>query len=162
MAAGPRALFVAIEQPLSTMAERVRYLGERPDLAAVYKLCGNAFIIGIAGVAADVFTIASQNGVQPSDAVNVVEFFNVPGVFSGRVRNMAMGNFAPTFELDMARKDVRLMLEAAGGAPLAVLPGLSVRMDSLIASGHGDQDLAIIGLDALRWRVRRNVVTESS
>ena len=34
----------------------------------------------------------------------------------------------------MARKDVRLMLETAGERPLAVLPGIAVRMDQLIAA----------------------------
>ena len=47
----------------------------------------------------------------------------------------------------MARKDVRLMIETAGSRPLATLPGIAARMDALIASGHGAQDLAIIGKD---------------
>jgi len=47
------------------MAERVEYFGERPDLAAVYKLCGNAFIIGIAAVVADVFAVAAGAASRP-------------------------------------------------------------------------------------------------
>jgi 3-hydroxyisobutyrate dehydrogenase-like beta-hydroxyacid dehydrogenase len=54
-------------------------------------------------------------------------------------------NFAPSFELEMARKDVRLMMETADARPLATLPGIAARMDALIAEGYGAKDLAIIG-----------------
>ena len=69
---------------------------------------------------------------------------------AGRGLNMARGNFAASFELAMARKDVRLMLETAGARPLAVLPGIAARMDQLIAQGHGAQDASVLGIDAVR------------
>src|SRR5437764_1453669 len=47
LVAGKQSLFEARREELSRMAARVEFVGERPDLAAVYKLCGNAFIIGI-------------------------------------------------------------------------------------------------------------------
>lgn len=147
LASGPRALFDAIREPLSHMAERLEYFGERPDLAAVYKLCGNSFIIGVAGVIADLLTVASSADVPPGDAIKVLEYFNPAGVINGRGKNMAAGNFAPAFELFMARKDVRLMLDTAHDVPLAVLPGLSIRMDELIADGHGAEDLAVLGIE---------------
>jgi 3-hydroxyisobutyrate dehydrogenase-like beta-hydroxyacid dehydrogenase len=62
---------------------------------------------------------------------------------------MAQGNFTPSFELAMARKDFGLMLEAAGGRPLAVLPGIAARMDELIAAGHGADDVTILAKDAV-------------
>ena len=63
---------------------------------------------------------------------------------------MVAGDFTPSFELTMARKDVRLMLEAAGEQPLATLPGIAARMDALIADGYGADDLSVIGRDATR------------
>ena len=146
MASGPGALFDEIREGLTQMAERVEYLGARPDLAAVYKLCGNALIIGITGLTADVFAVASGAGVAPSDVLTVADFIGRPAIVTGRERNMAAGNFAPSFELDMARKDVRLMLETAGAIPLAMLPCLASRMDSLIAAGHGAEDTAVLGI----------------
>jgi 3-hydroxyisobutyrate dehydrogenase-like beta-hydroxyacid dehydrogenase len=145
LASGPRALFDAVHDELSKMAERVEYFGERPDLAAVFKLCGNAFIIGIAGLVADVFTVAQGADVPPGDAMHILEFFNPAGVISGRGKNMLSGDFAPSFELAMARKDVRLMIETAAGQPLAVLPAIAARMDTLIEDGHGAEDLAVLG-----------------
>jgi 3-hydroxyisobutyrate dehydrogenase-like beta-hydroxyacid dehydrogenase len=148
MASGPGHLFDTIREGLTQMAERVEYLGDRPDLAAVYKLCGNALITGITGLVADVFAVASGAGVAPTDALRVTDFISPSAVIAGRGRNMAVGNFAPSFELEMARKDVRLMIETAGDIPLAVLGSLANRMDALIASGHGAEDLAVLGVDS--------------
>jgi 3-hydroxyisobutyrate dehydrogenase-like beta-hydroxyacid dehydrogenase len=135
------------------MASRVEYFGERPDLAAVYKLIGNAFIIGINALVADVFTVAVGSHVGPSEALRILEFFNPSAVIAGRGRNMAAGDFSPSFELAMARKDVGLMMETAGGQPLAALPSIAQRMDELIVQGHGDKDLTVIGKDAVSGHV---------
>ena len=64
--------------------------------------------------------------------------------------NMAKGNFAAAFELNMARKDVRLMLETAGDRPMAALPAVAARMDQLIASGLGAKDACVMAIDAIR------------
>jgi 3-hydroxyisobutyrate dehydrogenase len=149
LASGPRALFDAVKDALSRMAPRVEYLGERPDLAAVYKLCGNAIIIGLSGVVADVFAIAGGSGVAPEDALRLLDFFNPAAIITGRGRNMAKRNFAPSFELAMARKDVRLMMESANGTPLITLPAIAARMDALIAEGLGGSDLGVLGKDSI-------------
>ncbi|MDB4877044.1 MAG: 6-phosphogluconate dehydrogenase [Gemmatimonadetes bacterium] len=149
MVSGPRALFDAAHAHLEPMAERVEYFGERPDLAAVYKLCGNAFIIGIGALVSDVFAIAAGSQVPPADTMRILEFFNPSAIIAGRGKKMVSGDFTPSFELEMARKDVRLMIETAGSQPLAVLPCVASRMDALIAEGHGAEDLAVIGKDAV-------------
>jgi len=150
LVAGPRDLFDAVQSDLSRMAARVEYVGERPDLAAVFKLCGNAFIVGINALVADVFAVAAGSGVASADALRVVEFFNPSTVVTARGTKMVAGDFTPTFELVMARKDVRLMLESAGATPLAALPRIAERLDTLIAEGHEHLDLAVIGIDSVR------------
>jgi 3-hydroxyisobutyrate dehydrogenase len=150
MASGPRGIFDEIREPLSRMAERVEYFGERPDFAAVLKLCGNAFIIGIAALVADVLSVAAGGNVPAEDAMKVIELFNPGGAISGRGKHMIARNYSTNFELAMARKDVRLMLETAGDLPLAALPSLAARMDALITAGYGADDLAVIGKDAVR------------
>ncbi|HEY4216737.1 MAG TPA: NAD(P)-dependent oxidoreductase [Gemmatimonadaceae bacterium] len=148
LACGPKALFEQVHAHLTTMAERVEYFGERPDLAAVFKLCGNAFVVGLSGLVADVFAVAAGADVPPADALEVLELFNPIAVMRQRGKNMIAGDFAPSFELTMARKDVRLMLETAGDRPLATLPGIAARMDALIAEGYGADDLAVLGREA--------------
>jgi len=155
LASGPQSLFDAVKEELSKMGSKLEYFGERPDLAAVYKLCGNAYIIGIAALVSDVFAVAGGSGVAPTDALRIMEFFNPAAIISGRGKNMASGKFAPSFELAMARKDVRLMIEAADSTPLTVLPAGAERMDALIAAGHGADDLGVIGREAVTGYSRR-------
>lgn len=152
LASGPRELFDAVQPALAKMAERVEYFGERPDLAAVYKLCGNAVIIGLSGVVSDVLSIGDGAQLAPDDTMKIFGLLNIPGMLAFRGKNMAAGNFDASFELTMARKDVRLMLETAEGHPMLTLSSIAQRMDELIAAGYGAKDLAVIGKDAVRNR----------
>ncbi|HEX7020201.1 MAG TPA: NAD(P)-dependent oxidoreductase [Gemmatimonadaceae bacterium] len=149
LASGPRDLFDAVKPALSAMAERVEYFGERADLAAIYKLSGNAFIIGVTALAADVFALASSSGLAATDALRVLDFLNPTAMINSRGKAMIAHNYEPGFEIAMARKDVRLMIETAGDKPLAALPGIAARMDHIIAEGRGADDLAVIGKDSV-------------
>lgn len=150
MVAGPRAWFERVQTELAAMTTRLEYMGERADLAAVNKLFGNAMIIGVSAVMADILTLAQASGVAPHDAVKLLGMLDLNGMVAGRGLNMAKGNFDASFELTMARKDVRLMLETAGDRPLAALPAIAARMDQLIAQGHGTKDASALGIDAVR------------
>lgn len=149
LVAGPRTLFDRVRNGLSQMTGNLEYLGERPDLAAAVKLLGNAYIIGISGLVADVLSIAKGSGLAPEEAIRVTEFVNPATIVQLRGRSMAEGSFAPSFELTMARKDIRLMLETVGDLPMGVLPGLADRMDALIGAGHGGEDLGVLAVDAV-------------
>jgi len=148
LVSGPRGAFEGVREDLSLMTGRLEYLGERLDLAAATKLLGNAYIIGVSGLVADVLTLARGSGLTPEEALGVTDFVSPTAIVQMRGRNMAEGSFSPSFELTMARKDIRLMLEMAGDLPLAVLPGLAQRMDALIAGGHGSEDVGVLAVDA--------------
>lgn len=150
MVAGSQALFEQAKGDLAQMTGRLEYLGERPDLAAINKLFGNAMIIGLSSTLADILTIAKASGVKGEDAVKLLGLLDLNTMVAGRGKSMAQGKFAPSFELAMARKDVRLMLEAAGDLPMSVLPGIARRMDQLIAQGHGAEDASVVAIDALQ------------
>jgi 3-hydroxyisobutyrate dehydrogenase-like beta-hydroxyacid dehydrogenase len=152
MVAGSEQLFESVKAELAKMTGRLEYLGERTDLAAVHKLFGNAMIIGVSAVLADVLTMAQASHVNAEDAIKLFKLIDLNAIVAGRGTNMAKGNFTPTFELTMARKDIRLMLETAADRPLAVLPLIAQRMDQLIASGHGAQDCSVLGIDAVQPR----------
>jgi len=150
MVAGPKALFESVKADLAKMTGRLAYMGERTDVAAVNKLFGNAMIIGVTAVMADVLTMAQASDVSAEDAIKLLGFIDLNAIVAGRGVNMAKGNYNPSFELTMARKDVRLMLETAGDRPMAVLPSVATRMDQLIAAGHGADDCCVLGLDAVQ------------
>lgn len=156
LASGPRALFDAVQPALAKMAEHVEYLGERPDFAAVMKLCGNAVIIGLTGVVSDVLAVGDGARLTPDETMKIFGMLNIPGMLAGRGRNMAAGDFAPSFELVMARKDVRLMLETAVDHPTPVLSAIADRMDELIDAGHGADDMGIIAKDSVSRAASRS------
>jgi 3-hydroxyisobutyrate dehydrogenase len=149
MAAGPHAMFDSVQAQLAPMTGRLQFMGERADLAAVNKLFGNAMIIAVSGAVADVLTIAQASEVPALDAIELLKMLDLNAMVAGRGGNMAKGNFTASFELAMARKDVRLMLETVGERPMAVLPGIAARMDTLIAAGHGAMDASVVGIDAV-------------
>lgn len=149
LAAGPQAIFDGVKAELARMTGRLEYQGERSDLAAAKKLFGNALIISLSGAMADVLTLARASGVDGADAITLMGLLDLNAMVATRGANMAKGLFALSFELAMARKDVRLMLETAGDLPLAVLPGIAARMDELIAAGYGAEDASILAIDAV-------------
>jgi len=58
---------------------------------------------------------------------------------------MVSGEFESNFTLDVARKDVRLMLETVSPDAAPMLKALAGRMDQSLAAGHGQEDFAVIG-----------------
>jgi 3-hydroxyisobutyrate dehydrogenase len=150
MVSGPSGVFDVVQPALARMTGDVWYLGERSDLAAAYKLFGNSMLLAINAGLTDVLAMAKNLGVPGEDAVALFSRFNTSMAIPMRGRKMAAGDFSAMFELAMARKDVRLMLESAGDQPLIVLPALAARMDDLIAAGHGKDDLAVIAAPVVR------------
>ena len=144
---GPQADYDEARAALDAMTGDAWYVGERPDLAAAYKLFGNLMLFAVNGGLADIFTIARANGIDPLQTLEVFNHFQLMSGIPIRGQRMATGNTTPaSFELSMARKDVRLMTAAARGGPLLVLPAVARRMDEAIAAGHGNEDLAVLGV----------------
>jgi len=150
MVSGPKAIFDGAQPALARMTGDVWYLGERGELAAAYKLFGNAMLFAINAGLTDVLAMAKNLGIAGDEALAVFSRFNTSMAIPMRGQKMAAGDFSPMFELAMARKDVRLMLESAGPQPLLVLPALAARMDDMIAAGHGKDDLAAIAAPVVR------------
>jgi 3-hydroxyisobutyrate dehydrogenase-like beta-hydroxyacid dehydrogenase len=155
LVAGPQPTFARAEEALRAMTGRVEYLGERRDLAAANKLFGNAMIIALCGGLADVYAMAASLGIDARDAHALFSKFNPTGVLTYRGAAMASGDYTPNFELTMARKDARLMIEAAQGRELAVLPAVAKRMDALIARGFGSDDMGVLAVDAVPKKLPR-------
>lgn len=150
MVSGRQAVYDGVAHALGAMTTDVWYLGERADLAAAYKLFGNSMLFVITGGIADVLAMAKALDVPPQDAVGVFSRFKIGGVIAARGDKIAKGDFSATFELTMARKDMRLMLEAADGQPMTVLPSIAARMDQAIAHGRGAEDVGVIAAELVR------------
>ncbi len=143
MCSGPRDVFHPLRSVLEAMTGELRYLGERPDLAAIYKLLGNAMILAIVGGLNDAFTIAERSGLRREQAYEVFSFFNPAGQIAGRGKRMAAGDYEPTWTLDMARKDAALM-QVAAGVPLPVIDAVESALARAAAGGLDSRDLGAI------------------
>src|ERR1700704_3787239 len=150
LASGPQAVYDEALDTLEAMTGEVWYLGEQPELAAAYKIFGNSMLFVIAAGVTDVFAMAKGLGISAADALTVFSKFQPGGLIKSRGEKMARGDFNATFELTMARKDMRLMLEAAAGQPMTVLPGIAKAMDDAIAKGHGKDDLGAIAAEVVK------------
>ena len=135
------ALLPALQQ----MTGKVLYLGEAPERAAAFKLFGNLTLIGMLGVLGDVNRLAHAVGISTNEAFSLFQHFNPGQLLPARAARIAAGEFTnPSFEISMARKDVRLMIEEAarGGADLFVMPGAAAMFDAAIERGEGALDAA--------------------
>ena len=150
LVSGLQEIFDTIRPGLEQMTGEVWYFGERGDLAAAYKIFGNSMIFTITAGIADVLAMAKHVGIAPADAAALFGKFRIGGIIPMRAEKMAQGDLSATFELTMARKDIRLMIEAAGGEPLTVLPAIAARMDEAIAAGHGKDDMGAIALSSVQ------------
>lgn len=150
MVSGPEPLYEQAKERLARMTGQVWYLGERPDRAAALKLFGNSMLFVILGGLSDVFAMAKNNDIAFDDVVELFTRFQIGNAMAMRAKKMAAGDLSASFELTMARKDMRLMIDAAGQQPLMVLPSIAARMDEAIAAGHGKDDAAAIAAAVIR------------
>jgi 3-hydroxyisobutyrate dehydrogenase len=84
-------------------------------------------------------------GIPTAEAFSLFKHFNPGQSLPARAARIEAGAFTtPSFEIAMARKDVRLMIEEAqrGGVDLFVMPGVAAMFDAAIARGEGALDAA--------------------
>lgn len=132
---------------LEPMTGKVLELGDDPARAAAFKLFGNMMLLVITAGLADVYALGRSLGIDPKDAFELFGQFNPGNAIQGRGKKMAEGDFTPTFELAMARKDLRLMVDEAArhGTKLDVVPCVGSLFDRYIRAGFGDKDPSVVG-----------------
>lgn len=152
LASGEEALFRRLSPALEKMTGKLVYLGSRPERAASFKLMGNLFLMMMTAGVTEMLSLAKAIGIPAAEAATLFDAFNPGTSIPARVKRVLEGDFAhPSWELSMARKDARLMMEEAqrGGGALAVLPALAAEMDRWIARGHGGDDWTVIAKESL-------------
>ena len=144
---GDPAIRERVKPRLAPMTGKVVELGDDPARAAAFKLFGNMMLLVINGGLADTYKLGRSLGIAPTDAWQLFTEFNPGNAILGRGKTMAEGRFAPaSFELTMARKDLRLMVDEAArhGTQLDVVPAVATLLDRFIAAGHGNEDVGVI------------------
>ncbi len=155
LASGDRAVFDALAPELSKMTGKLVYVGVAPERAAAFKLFGNMFLMFFTTGLSEVFTFARAIGVEPAEAATLFDSFNPGTALAARAKRMLDGHFeTPSWELGMARKDARLMMDeiARHGGSLPILPAIAREMDRWIERGHAHDDWTVLAKDAVTPR----------
>jgi 3-hydroxyisobutyrate dehydrogenase len=151
LVSGDQGIINKIEPELKKMTGRLWNLGEQPEKAAAMKLLGNLFHIGITGAVSDLLTLAGSLQVPASELGPLVESLNPGIVAQARLKKITSNTFdQASWELNMARKDARLMLEQAQrtGDNLIVIPAVARKMDVWIEKGEGKKDWTVLARKA--------------
>ena len=146
---------MALAPELSKMTGKLVYLGPQPERAAGFKLMGNLFLMYLQTGMTEMLGLAKALEIPATEAATLFDAFNPGQTLPARFRRILDADFAnPSWELSMARKDARLMLEetAHANVPLEVLPAIASVMDRYIARGHGKDDWSVIAKDWLAAR----------
>jgi 3-hydroxyisobutyrate dehydrogenase len=150
LVSGDQQVVKLLEPELSRMTGKLWNLGEQPEKAASIKLLGNLFHICLTGGIADLLTLAGSLNIPASEIGTLLEALN-PGVVAlGRIKKITSDTFdQPSWELSMARKDARLMMEQANTThkTLMVIPAVANKMDAWLEKGHAKDDWTIISKD---------------
>ena len=153
LASGDRARFDALAPELEKMTGKLVWMGPQPERAAGLKLVGNLFLMAMTTGLVDALALAKGLRIPPAEAGALFDHFNPGAMVPARMQRILAGDHAhPSWELGMARKDARLMLEAAeaGGVPLAVIPAIAAEMDRFLAQGHAHDDWTVLARDLIR------------
>lgn len=133
---------------LSPMTGKVLQFGHQRGRAAAIKLMGNSFLITMTTGIADMLAVAKSMDVPNDEILQLFEHWNVGASSPARMAKMLSGEYDnPSWELQMSRKDARLMIETAdaAGKRLAILPACAAEMDRWIEKGFAQKDWTIIG-----------------
>ena len=147
---GDQHIIKLLEPQLSGMTGKLWNLGEQPEKAAAIKLLGNLFHIGLTGTISDMVNLAGTLQVPAAELGPLLELLSPAVVAQGRLRKITSNTFhEPSWELSMARKDARLMIEQAssGKKTLTVTPAVAKKMDLWLDKGHAKDDWTIISQD---------------
>jgi len=144
MTSGDAQIFERLRAPLEEMCSDLRYMGTRPDAAAIYKLLGNAMILAVVGGLNDVMRIAEVQELTRAQAYALFDFYDPCGQIRGRGKRMVNEEYAPVWALDMAHKDAVLMQAAAHHELLPVVDAVEALMRNVSDRGLGELDLGAV------------------
>jgi 3-hydroxyisobutyrate dehydrogenase len=141
-----------LEPQLATMTGKVINFGAEEGKAAAMKLMGNLFLITFTAGIADTMAIAKALNITGTEMNALFDTWNPGAALPARLKRMLSAQYDnPSWELSMARKDARLMMDEAANANtvLNVIPTIAAEMDRWIEKGMAHKDWSVIGSDNL-------------
>ena len=144
LAAGSEAARDAAAPVFDAIARKVVWL-DRPGDGSRLKVVLNGWILCSVENLAETLALAGALGLDPRrffDGIEGMPFDMAYAHLKGAL--MTAREFPPAFPLRLARKDLALAVEAAGGLDLPVLRAALAQFDRALALGAGDEDAAAV------------------
>ncbi len=152
LVSGDQSVIEKLEPELSKMTGKLLNFGGEEGKAAGIKLTGNLFLLSLTAGLSDALALAKAHGIKADEVLNLFNNWNPGAMVPARVKKIAEGKFSePSWELNMARKDAGLMINAAkeAGTSLGITPAIAAMMDQWISKGHGNDDWSVIAKDSI-------------
>ena len=152
LVSGDQSVIGKVQSELSAMTGKLINFGDKEGKAAGIKLTGNLFLIALTAGLSDALALAKAEGISKEEILDLFNQWNPGAGVPSRLKFITSGDFShPSWELSMARKDARLMMDAAkeGNTTLSVLPSIAGVMDEWIKKGHGNDDWTVITKDSI-------------
>jgi 3-hydroxyisobutyrate dehydrogenase len=152
LVSGDKTVIAELEPVLTPMTGKLLNFGIEDGRAAGMKLLGNSFLVSFTAGIADMLSLAKAMSIPVADISTLFNDWNPAGSFPFRLNRLSSGNYDnPSWELNMARKDTQLFMDAAakGGTKLAVIPAIAAEMDRWIEKGQGNKDWTVIAKDSI-------------
>lgn len=150
LASGPSWLREAVDPVFAALGRATAWLGPAGNGTGA-KLVLNNWLAGLTEMTAETLSFARRLGLDPAAIVDLLESTPLGSPYAvQKARAMLAGDFAPAFALRHALKDAGLAAQAAqaSGAELTLTDALLPRWRRAAASGHADDDLAVVYLTA--------------
>jgi 3-hydroxyisobutyrate dehydrogenase len=154
LASGPSWLREDIAPVFAALGRSTAWLGPAGNGTRA-KLVLNNWLADLTEMTAETLAFARQVGLDPAAIVDLLDSTPLGSPYAvQKARTMLGGDFTPAFALKHALKDADLATQAAreSGTELTLTDALLPRWRRAAASGHADEDLAVIYADAERER----------
>lgn len=145
---GDEAIINSLTPGLAKMTGKLLHFGTEVGKAASMKLAGNAFLVCLTAGLKDTLTLSKSLGVSVEDLLTLFNSWNPGTLVTTRLQRMTGADHSqPSWELNMARKDTQLFIDAAqqSGHQLLLMPAIAALMDEYINKGLGNHDWTVIG-----------------
>src|SRR3954468_14672036 len=144
LASGPRDARERAKPVFDAVAARVVELGEAGEGMRL-KLVINSWLVILVEGLAETMAFSEAIGIGPERFLETIEGGPTgPAYAQLKGKMMVARKFDPAFSLALARKDAKLVLEAAErhGFDAALVEVVTRKMDEAIDAGHGNEDMA--------------------
>lgn len=146
LASGDREEIDHLGPLLKTMGKEVIYCGG-VGKGTCMKLTVNLLLANMMEGFAEALTLGGKLGLELQEIIRVIESGPMAApMFKAKGQTISSGDYTKTFPVNLAFKDLNLILDAAAKACVP-LPSTSATRESFnaaVANGYGDEDIAAV------------------